>query len=77
MVMMTMITNPVNVAPLSVVGKKRKKNKVIILKKVAHAKCTTKTNTPWGQIPLTPLPNPKPAAQSGSRISPASNALGK
>jgi len=46
-------------------------------KNVAQAKCTKKTNAPSGHIPLTPLPRPKPAAQSGSNNSYASNALGR
>src|SRR5262245_46285847 len=44
---------------------------------VAQEKCARNTSIPCGQISLTPLPSPKPAAHSGRNNSYATRALGR
>ena len=55
--------------PFRFTGRKRRAIKVIMPNKPAHAKCTRKTSTPFGQMPATPLPKPKPLALSGRKSS--------
>ena len=55
--------------PFGLVGKKRKAINVRIPNKLAHAKLTKKTITPFGHMPATPLPKPKPPALSGRKSS--------
>ena len=55
--------------PFRFVGKKRNAINVRTPNKPAHAKWTKKTSTPFGQMPATPLPKPKPPALRGRKNS--------
>ena len=70
-------TNPVNEIPPIDIGVNRKKKSVMMPKNVAQARCAKNTNKPWGHISGTPLPKPKPAAQSGVYNTDEINALGR